>query len=302
MHIHTVTGPVAPENINKTMIHEHLVFDLSGVRDDKDSILENNQTLDGELAKLRESGCNTIVEVSNIGMGRNATAMLDIAERNHIFIVASTGFYKEQYYLDYVFEKSAEELAAMFVHDIRIGMDGTTIQAGLIAEIGSSLNEVTTAEEKVFRAAIQAHLETGAPISTHCEIGTMGTAQLRMFEKYGAVMNKISFGHQDLNRDIAEQRTLLRSGAYVQFDTVGKNSYRLDEDRANNLVQLLEDGFEDQLMLSCDITRKSHLVEHGGYGYNYLFEVFIPMLVARGVKDNILEKLLVLNPRKLLVF
>lgn len=302
MKIHSVTGTVEPQLMQKTMIHEHLVFDLSGVRNDTDSILENNDVLDGELSALKQSGCNTIIEVSNIGMGRSAQDLYDIAVRHDLIVVASTGFYKEQFYLPFVFEESAEALSEIFIRDIQEGMEGTSIKAGLISEIGSSLNEITATELKVFQAAILAHRATGTPISTHCEIGTMGRAQLKLFEQLGANLAQVSFGHQDLNRDIAEQRELLASGAYIQFDTVGKQSYRPDEDRADNLVQLLEDGFEDQLMLSCDITRRSHLKANGGYGYNYLFSDFIPLLKQKGVNDTILDKLLTINPRKFLAY
>ncbi|OCT16494.1 metal-dependent hydrolase [Paenibacillus pectinilyticus] len=283
------------------MIHEHLVFDLTGVRNDMDSQLRSSDVIE-EVQDLQSVGCNLIVEVSNIGMGRDPLAMLEISEQTGSMIVASTGFYKEIFYPSYVFERSSEALSEIFIQDIEVGMDGTAIKAGLIAEIGSSLNEITAAEEVVFRAAILAHRATGAPISTHCEIGTMGKEQLALFEAYGADLSRVSFGHQDLNLDVEEQRLLLRSGAYIQFDTVGKNNYRPDEERALNLVQLLEDGYEDSLMLSCDITRKSHLRHSGGYGYRHLFDSFLPALRNHGVTEAIFTKMLVTNPRRFLAF
>ncbi|PLR80605.1 phosphotriesterase-related protein [Bacillus canaveralius] len=304
MKIQTVTGPVDPQAIHKTMIHEHLVFDLSEVRQekDRDSKLEDSPQLDHEIQLLIDSGCNTIVEVSNIGMGRDAEALSEIAHKHDLNIVASTGFYKESVYPSFVFEKSKEELAEIMIREVLEGMDETTIRAGLIAEIGSSYEEITKTEEKVFQASILAHKTTGAPISTHCEIGTMGRDQLDIFEKHHVDMNRVSFGHQDLNEAVEEQLLLLKSGAYIQFDTIGKNSYRKDTDKVDNLLVLIERGYEDQLMLSCDITRKSHLKGYGGYGYNHLFENFIPALIEKGITNEILDKMLVHNPRKFLAF
>jgi phosphotriesterase-related protein len=302
MQIHSVTGKVAPEKIQKTMIHEHLVFDLSGVRQDTDSILENNKSLEIELNQLKEHGCNTIVEVTNMGMGRDVRNLYEIAQKYELNIVSSTGWYKESFYPDTVFKQSVQELADQMVSDLVNGIDGTSIKAGLISEIGSSLNEITPTEYKVFEAAIEAHKETGAPISTHTEIGTMGKEQLAIFQKYDVNMKSVSFGHQDLNLNFEEQCLILDSGAYLQFDTVGKVRYRLDEDRADNLVALLNRGYEDQLMLSCDITRRSHLLANNGHGYNHLFSVFIPMLKERGVSETVIEKMLVLNPRKFLAY
>jgi predicted metal-dependent phosphotriesterase family hydrolase len=304
MKVHSVTGSIDSQQVQKTMIHEHLVFDLSGVRQevDQDSRLEDTPILDREIQILKESGCNTIVEVSNLGMGRDAKALYHIAKKHDLVIVASTGFYKESVYPAFVFEKSAEELAEIMIREIKEGMDDTDIKAGLISEIGSSLNKITATEQKVFQASIMAHKKTGAPISTHCEIGTMGKGQLEIFQRNEVNMNQISFGHQDLNTDIEEQLLLLNSGAYIQFDTIGKNSYRKDSDKVDNLLVLLDRGFEDQIMLSCDITRKSHLKAHGGHGYNHLFESFIPALVNSGVTKEIIEKMFIHNPRKFLAF
>lgn len=304
MKVQTVTGSIHPDQIKKTMIHEHLVFDLSGVRQEKeqDSKLENSPELDEELTKIISSGCNTVIEVSNIGMGRNAKALRDIAAKHDLVIVASTGFYKESVYPAFVFEKTPEELADIMIRDILHGMDDSEIKAGLIAEIGSSYKEITETELKVFHAAILAHKKTGAPISTHCEIGTMGKQQLAIFQKNDVNMERVSFGHQDLNEDFDEQLLLLKSGAYIQFDTIGKNPYRKDTDKVENLIELLNQGYEDQIMLSCDITRKSHLKSNGGHGYNHLFESFIPALAAKGVTDDIIDKMLVRNPRRFLAF
>jgi predicted metal-dependent phosphotriesterase family hydrolase len=303
MKVRTVTGDITPEQIEKTLIHEHLVFDLSQVRQEKDfdSVLEDSMEMDGELTALLGEGCNTIVEVSNIGMGRNPKSLKDIAEKHQLVIIASTGFYKQSVYPPIAFEKTKEELADLMIKEVTVGMDDTDIKAGLIAEIGSSFQEITDTETKVFEAAIIAQKVTGAPLSTHCEIGTMGKEQLFLFEKWGADLKKISFGHQDLNTDIEEQLQLLSSGAYIQFDTIGKNSYRKDEDRLTNLLKLLDRGYEDQIMLSCDITRKSYMKRRGGHGYDHLFTSFVPKLIEQDVTEEIVDKMLIHNPRKFLL-
>ncbi|MHA6481834.1 phosphotriesterase family protein [Paenibacillus sp. strain BS8-2] len=301
MMLHTVTGPVDPAEWGVTMIHEHLIFDLTGIRNDADSSL-TRQDVAHEITDLKQSGCSAIVEVSNMGMGRDALGLYELSIETGMSIIASTGFYKEVHYPPVVFEHDAAALAELFVHDIRVGMDGSSVKAGLIAEIGSSLNEVTAAEAKVFEAAALAHHATGAPISTHCEIGTMGSSQLALFDRHGVDLSRISFGHQDLNLDLDEQILLLRSGACIQFDTIGKLAYRSDEDRALNLIRLLEKGFVKQLMLSCDITRKSHLLSNRGYGYRYLFDSFIPRLKQLGVTDGMLTQMLTHNPRTFLAF
>ena len=71
-------------------------------------------------------------------------------------------------------------------------------------------------------------------------------------------------------------------GAYVQFDTIGKNSYYPDEKRIAMLHALRDRGLLNRVMLSMDITRRSHLKANGGYGYDYLLTTFIPQLRQSG--------------------
>ncbi|MGG3467304.1 phosphotriesterase-related protein [Neobacillus pocheonensis] len=300
--IRTVTGDLTPKQFGETMIHEHVVLDLSHIRQDDDPILANSEMLDRELERLKASGCGGIVEVTNHGMGRDVKSLRDISLKHHIPIVAATGYYIEKYYPSEVFEKSEDEIVELFVSEITDGVGNSDIRAGIISEIGSSLHEMTKTEEKVFRAACRAQIKTGAPLSTHCEMGTMGSAQLKIFKELGADLSKISIGHQDLNGNREEYEHLLNSGVYIQFDTIGKNTYRPEEERLSDLLYLLDKGYVKQLMLSCDITKKSYLKVNGGFGYEYLFTHFIPVLKEKGTSQEEITTMMVDNPRRFLSF
>ena len=63
-------------------------------------------------------------------------------------------------------------------------------------------------------------------------------------------------------------------GAYVQFDTIGKNSYYPDEKRIAMLHALRDRGLLNRVMLSMDITRRSHLKANGGYGYDFIDHLY----------------------------
>lgn len=300
--IRTVTGDIDPQQLGYTLIHEHVILDLSHIRQDSDAVLKDEKYLNQELHRLKQSGCGGIVEVTNHGMGRDVKALQTLSLRHQIPIVASTGYYKQSYYPKAVASLSEEQIAELFISEITDGIGDTGIRAGIIAEIGSSLNEITPDEEKVFRAAIRAQKKTGAPISTHCELGTMGTAQWKLFAKYDADFRKISIGHQDLNGNRNEYKNLLQAGFYIQFDTIGKNSYRPDQERLNDLLYLLDQGFTKQLMLSCDITKQSYLKVNGGFGYEHLFTEFIPQLRKHGVNQEEIDLMLQENPKRFLAF
>ncbi|WP_085522091.1 phosphotriesterase family protein [Tuberibacillus sp. Marseille-P3662] len=301
-NIQTVTGTIEPSRLGQTMIHEHVALDLSHIRQDNDPILSDDEMQNREIARLVAAGCGGIVEVTNRGMGRDVEALGSMSRKHRLPIIAATGFYKQDYYPRDVFEKNEDEIAALFISEICEGIEGTGIRAGIISEIGSSLNEMTKEETKVFRAAIRAQHETGAPLSTHCELGTMGTEQLKLFSKMGSDFSKISIGHQDLNGDREEYERLLQAGLYIQFDTIGKNSYRAEADRLEDLIFLIEKGYSKQLMLSTDITKKSYLKVAGGFGYEHLFTKFIPALKNRGVSEDIIKTMMIDNPQRFLSF
>ena len=66
-------------------------------------------------------------------------------------------------------------------------------------------------------------------------------------------------GHLDLNPDMDYYLKILDKGCYIGFDTIGKNKYQPDSIRADCLFQLVKRGYGNRIVLSLDITRKSHL-------------------------------------------
>jgi phosphotriesterase-related protein len=68
------------------------------------------------------------------------------------------------------------------------------------------------------------------------------------------------------------------------------------------VLAVLDAGYEDQLLLSADSTPAPQLKANWGQGYSSVVTQFVPKLRYAGVKDAILHKILVDNPRRLLAF
>lgn len=282
-----------------TLMHEHTTIDLSGVKQDEDCRLDCfEQTLE-EYQALYRLGVRTIVDVTNDGMGRSPAFVSEMERRSGIRIVQSTGFYKEPFLPPRVYTQTVEEMAEWMVGELQNGIDEGP-RAGMIGEIGTSKNQMTPMERKVFDAAVLAAQRTSAPIYTHTTLGTYALEQAAYFQSTGLPMDRIVLGHIDLSGDLDYIRRVLDSGVAIGFDTVGKNNYFPDEKRAEFLLALQEEGRLDQVVLSLDLTRKSHLRFKGGIGYAYLFETFIPMLVRAGVTQESLDKMLCHNPARIL--
>jgi len=275
--------------------HEHITIDLSGVKKDKDCFLNNkNQTIE-EFKDLKSKGVSTIIDVTNRGMGRNTEYVLEVMSETGLNILQATGYYKEPFLPEEVYRISEKEMAKILIDEILYGIDGTSTKAEVIGEVGTSLNKVEEMELKVFEAASRAHIETGKPIITHTTLGKLGLEQIEIFNKFNVDLSKVTLSHIDLSGDLEYMIRLLDTGVNIAFDTIGKNNYQPDEDRVNWLKELCNRGYSNQIVLSMDITRKSHFRDNGGLGYSYLIDSFLPRLYEKEISNKHIENMLVNN-------
>lgn len=296
--IRTINGNI--ETLGKTYIHEHIKLDLSGYKKDPDTNYNNTTVIISELQELKKKGIDSIVEVTNRGMGRDISAMLKVAEETGLNIIGSTGFYKEPFLPKYFYELNEKQLSNMLFKDIEEGMDGTDAKAHVLGEVGTSHNVIKDMEERALKIVSDVHLETGRPIFTHTTLGTMALEQIEIFSSRNVNLQKVLIGHMDLNYDIEYHLRVADKGCYLGFDTIGKLNYQPDENRIRLIKELVKRGYENQIVMSLDLTRKSHLKNLGGIGYSYLIDIFLPTLIDSDVKEELIDKFLIDNPNRLL--
>ena len=286
-------------NDGYTMMHEHMHIDLSGVKNDQDCCLDCYDEICAELKQLYRQGVRNIWEVTNIGMGRDISTILKLEEATGIHFMISTGCYKDPFIPEAMSAFDTEKLAELMIREINEGIEGTGVKADAIGEIGTSKNEWTENERKLFDAAIIAHSATHKPIYTHTTLATLAKEQADYLVSHGADPTKVVIGHVDLSGDLDFIRSVLSTGVTVGFDTIGKNNYLPDQKRIEFLLALEKDGLLNQVVLSEDLTRKSHLKYKGGIGYCYLFESFIPELLKAGLSQNSIDLMLIENPKRI---
>ena len=191
-------------------------------------------------------------------------------------------------------EQIEQQLCDIMVKELTEGIEGTGVRATVIGEIGTS-KDITETEAKVFRAASRAHAETGAPICTHTTLGTRGLEQLEIFKSFGVDLSRVVLSHIDLSADLDYMKRLLDQGVNIAFDTIGKCNYQPDVSRADWLSRLCAEGYDTQIVMSMDITRRSNFADRGGVGYSYLLDTFAPLASEAGVPDRAWENLLYRN-------
>ena len=279
-----------------TYMHEHLRLDLSAEKGDPDCLLDDFDHISEELTDLAGKGLARVVDMSCRGMGRDYEYLDRMEKATGIKVIVSTGYYKDPFLPPEVEASTIRKLSSFMIKDIEKGSERSRRRAQIIGEIGTSHHCMTPNEEKVFRAAAKAHEKTGVPISTHTTLGTMGWEQIYLLKSLGVDPKKVIIGHLDLANTEELLLRVLDEGAYVEFDTIGKIKYLSDERRAEFIRTCCGRGYSKQILLSMDITRRSHLKANGGPGYAYLVDSFLPRLREEGITEEAIECMLNRNP------
>ena len=302
--INTLTGEIDVKDLGFVRMHEHLLTDPPEIRVEKDEdyVLDSPRKAVEELKRLEKTEVNTFVDGTTIDYGRNIDQMAKIAKRTNINILATSGFNRGIFFEDWVHNYSVDELTELLIREITEGIDGTDMKAAIL-KAGSDYNRITKSEEKTFVAVANAQLETGAPIQTHTEMGTMGLEQLDIFEREGVDLSRVVLIHMDRNLDYGYHKRVLERGANIMYDGPSKIKYYADEKRINMLKKLVDDGFLKQLFISNDMGRKSYLKSYGGGpGWEYIQHKFIPRLKREGFTQEQINTIFIDNPARFLPF
>ncbi|MEO7118897.1 MAG: phosphotriesterase-related protein [Candidatus Limnocylindrales bacterium] len=295
----TVTGPVAADRLGVTLPHEHIFINM--LREYRgDGFVADEGLATSEVAAFWAAGGGTIVDVTTIGLWRKPEALRRISETTGVKIVMGTGYYRELYQDRPALDRaSVNQLADGLVRDIEVGIDGTDVRAGIIGELACD-EWLTAIEERCFRAAARAHLQTGLTLSTHAARWPVGLAQLDLFESEGVDPGRVIVGHCDLVADPDYHLAVARRGAWVQFDCIQGRLDHETKQAVGYVLALLEAGFSDRILLSHDVCLRSNLAALGGCGYTYVPTGFRDELLAAGVLEAMVDGFLIDNPRRAL--
>lgn len=316
--IRTVLGDISPSDLGITAPHEHLWCDQGlcsgGKKRSFPDIYEklymrDKELIEKELGDFYNAGGKAIAEMTTDGWGRDVKVLNELSEKSGIHVIAISGFYVEDCLQDYFDSHNIDELTEVLVKEIAEGADGSDIRTGLLKS-SISRRKIEHQEEKGARAVARAQICTGVAITTHTSVsvrfeidgGNIGTQFLNIFEEEGVDLTRVIVGHTDENADIRQLLTLLERGSFIQFDTIGKTHWLLDETRIGLLKQVIEAGFEDCIMLSTDRCRVSETRRHGGPGYAHILNNFIPSLHEAGFTEAVINKILIDNPAQIFSF
>ncbi len=262
-----------------------------------------------ELNRFKAAGGRTVFDATTIGINRDPLKLKALSEATGLNVVCGAGYYVGATHSDEIRAMSAEDIAKIMVRELNVGIDDTGIRAGYIGEIGIS-EHMSEQEKKVLYAASLAQLETGVGLMVHINPWTengRGAADIALGA--GVKPEKIAICHIDVEDRLDYVMSLLERGVYVEFDNFGKAYYVrrevrnagyglfvTDSQRVEFMKQLIDAGYLNRILLSCDVCLKTTLVEYGGYGYAHVLENIVPMMEDAGITTEQINTMLIDNP------
>jgi phosphotriesterase-related protein len=314
--LQTVTGAIRPDDLGRTLMHEHLLIAQPGSEADTvhpgpDAAERFARCVD-RIEELKSLGFTSMLDPCPSDLGRDVELMAKVAQKTGFQIICATGLYKQSegsypyWHMRENFGSTVGAMAEIFIRDIVEGIGGTGVRAGII-KVATGPGEMTEYERGVFEAAAQAAAETGVPITTHTDEGSVGDLQQRVLSENGVLPHRIVIGHSCGSSDHGYHMKIARGGSYLGFDRFGLELLHPDEERVASLVQLIAAGAGDRVVVSHDSVWcwrgqpfppevEAAAIER--WNPTHFSTHIVPQLTDRGVTDQQIDALLIDNPRR----
>lgn len=322
MMVNTVLGPISPDSMGRTLVHDHFTFGYPGYPADLTMAPYDHEVELRRCLKvcdtLNEIGVKTVLDPTpNDCHGRNPELMKEVSSKTGINIICTTGLYTEKegaphYWLTMLtFGKDITKMITeLFIKEINEGIWKTGVKAGAI-KIGSS-PILTDYEKTVHLAAVNAQKATGVPIVTHTDGPSGGVEQAEFLLSQGADPRKLMIGHVNNSDDVNYHRAILQKGSSIGFDRMGLAAVFgfTEEDNCRNIAQLIKEGYGNRIMMSQDSVislgrdRFADLNENDSrmlkdYRIDFICKDAIPMLKAEGITEQQINNMMIDNPKNL---
>ena len=309
----TVLGDKPSTEMGLTYSHEHIIIDDSYVTaGHAEFLLNDTKKVAKELQSFYTAGGRTMVDTMPGNSGRNALKLAEVSQKSKVNIIVPTGIHLEIYYPKnhWRYTYTEDQLTKLFIADIEEGIDKfdysapfverTSHKAGVI-KLATGDEPITSHQEKIFHAVVNAHLATGAPILTHTNFGKHAVEQAELFYKLGAKMEHVVLSHLDRYKDLDYQKKVLDTGVKVEYDS----AFRWKKEDKNWTLYFLEQLltlYPNQLTLGMDMAKNAYWKSYGGEpGITYLLDTIPEFLRSKGLDDHF-QKLFFDNPRELYSF
>ena len=305
--VNTVSGPVDTADLGFTLMHEHIMVQSPGVKENF-PVFDREAQIDKAVAKLREvmaRGVRTLVDLTPADW-RDISFVKEVVARSGMQVIVATGIYWEvPHFFRALSTRTPEYMAELFTRDITEGIMDTGVRAAVI-KCATDETGVTPDVERVLRASAKAHRATGVPISTHTDASRkVGLKQQDVFESEGVDLGRVVIGHSGDSDDIEYLTALMKRGSYIGMDRFGLDQFLPQEKRVSTIARLCELGYAEKMVLSHDAAcyfdwAPEELIPAvvPNWQFNFIPDVVVPALREAGVTDEHVRMMTVDNPRR----
>jgi phosphotriesterase-related protein len=231
-------------------------------------------------------------------------------------IVASTGVFVYEELPGYFRERQprhgdqVDALAETFIRQLTVGIDGTSIRAGVVKCTTENPSPGPMAQRAI-RAAGLAAVETGVPVISHTSAAAgSGPVLAKLLIAEGADPARIAIGHCGDTDDLDYLRGLLDQGLVLGMDRFGHDYLLPHVARLRTVTELCHLGYAEQLVLSMDSPcfidyyqdRPAGPTDSGPFTTDYtrMTDRIVPGLLEMGVTEAQVTTMLVTNPARFL--
>jgi phosphotriesterase-related protein len=310
--VETVRGPVATDELGRTLMHEHVFVMRPEARENYSHLWggtwwdEPVRVADAiaKLRRLRDGGITTFVDPTVLGLGRNVERLQRINAEVDLNIIVATGVYAFLEMPDFLAARTDEVISSIFVRELQEGINDTGVRAAFLkcaVERHGVIGDVPRILSTIARAAV----ETGAPVMVHTNAQHQtGKDALRVLTDHGVEARRIVIAHAGDSNDLDYLRALADTGASLGFDRFGIDHFNPTPDRVRTLAALVEEGYADRIHLSHDgACFYDFMVENPFFAdehpdYLFISNTVVPLLLEAGISQAVVDEMMIANARR----
>ena len=258
----------------------------------RDNLILGDPAMAAGLRRHRDAGGRTVVDATTIGLSPRPDLVARIARLTGVNVVAGAAFCIHPSHPLWVCQASVDELEQCLEQEVTRGVVGSGVLPGVLGEIGMGAPP-EPCERRVLRAAARVACRYWMSVIVHVTGGGLfGIQAIEDCADEGLSADRVILGHLDEHTDRAPRADLVGTGATIALDTWGsevklaRSSRGSDIDRMRCLASLLEQGWQNQIVLGQDVFLKAHLHELVGNGYEHLPARVLPGWSSTGCRSR----------------